>query len=80
LNSSAVEAIAGADKNKKFNLIKAEQVSAFLAEADEGKATTKELTNRVKLVEREGKDGTLFESLDVGQASAVPLRKNYLRK
>jgi len=80
LNSSAVEAIAGADKDKKFTPIKPEQVSAFLAEADKGQATTKELTNRIKLVEREGKGGTLFESLDMGQAGEVPLRKNYLRK
>jgi hypothetical protein len=51
---------------------------AFLTDAEKGKSNTKDVTGRVRLVERETKNGVLFESLDVSQPSAVPLRKNYL--
>jgi hypothetical protein len=78
LNSSAVEAVATTEKGKKFTPVKSEQVIAFLAEMEKGKATAKDLTRRVRLVEKETNAGLLFECLDLSGESAVPLRRNYL--
>jgi hypothetical protein len=80
LHGSVVEALSAADKAKKGSPITLDQVRAFLVEAEKGNTSAKNLDGRIRLVERETKGALLFESLDLAQPNAVPLRKSYLKK
>jgi hypothetical protein len=68
------------NKAKKGSPVTPDQVRAFLVEAEKGNTSAKDLNARIRLVERETKDALLFESLDLAQPNAVPLRKSYLKK
>ena len=77
LNGSAVEAVAEGRKDKPFKPATADTVKAFLADAEKGKASSQDLTSRVRLVERQGKKALLFETRDQLR-QAAPARCSYL--
>jgi hypothetical protein len=79
LKASAVEAVAGLKKGQAFEPATADAVRAFLADAEKGKASEKEVSARVNQVKRETEKNVLFESRDRAQGNA-PLRCSYLAK
>jgi hypothetical protein len=79
LKSSAVEAIAELQKNQKFDAVSAADVSAFLADAETGATTEKEVTKRVQMITRESKVNILFETRD-RSAKGPWLHRSYIKK
>ena len=77
LKANAVEAIAGMQK-EEFKPASPEAVSAFLVDAEKGKASEKEVTRRVKLVTREDDKNVFFETVDGAEGAWV--HRNYIRK
>jgi hypothetical protein len=80
LKGSAVEAIAQGEKGKKYTAITGEKVQAFLADAEKGTAKSKDITKRVRLIERETKDILFFECRDIAEPAAAPIRQSFLKK
>lgn len=78
LRANAVEAIAELQK-EKFEPASAEQVKAFLSEAESGKGSEKEVTGRVKLVTREDEKNILFETRD-GERKGAWIHRSYIKK
>jgi hypothetical protein len=79
LKASAVEAIAELQKGQKFDAVSAADVGAFLADAEGGAATEKEVTKRVQMITRESKVNILFETRD-RSASGPWLHRSYIKK
>jgi hypothetical protein len=79
LKASAVEAVAEVKKDKKFDPPTAEAVLAFLADADKGKTSEKDINKRYRQVERETAKACLFETCDREQ-KGVSLRRSYVGK
>jgi hypothetical protein len=79
LNATVVEAIAEAQKGKKFKDAKVKDIKALLGDADKGTASTKRVTRRIRLVTRETKKNVLFVTRD-REHEGIALRKNYLTK
>jgi hypothetical protein len=79
LKANAVEAIAELQKDKKFEPATVEQVKSFIAEAEAGKPTEKEVTGRIKLFTREDEKNILFETRDRTKEGAW-IHRNYIRK
>ena len=77
LKANAVEAIAGLRK-EEFKPASAEAVSAFLVDAERGRASEKDVTRRVKLVTREDDKNVFFETVDAREGAWV--HRNYIRK
>ena len=77
LKANAVEAIAGQQK-EAFKPASGEAASAFLVEAEKGKASEKNVTSRVKLVTREDEKNVFFETVDATDGAWV--HRNYIRK
>jgi hypothetical protein len=79
LKSSAVEAVAELQKDKKFDAPKAEAVLAFLADAEKGKKAEKDVNKRLQQVERESAKSYFFETCDRDQKGAS-VRRSYIAK
>jgi hypothetical protein len=79
LKGSVVEAIAEFKKGKTFKPVTALAVQAFLADAEKGKKTEKEVTRRIKLIQQETPKFLLFKCEDQKQAG-VAIRKSYVAK
>lgn len=79
LKASSVEAIAELQKDAKFEPLSEEQVKTFLAESEEGAASEKEVTARVRLVTRESKKSVFFETRDMADEN-VWVHRNYIKK
>ncbi|MHC4516917.1 MAG: ARPP-1 family domain-containing protein [Planctomycetota bacterium] len=79
LNASAVEAVAEHKDGQKFAPVGTDKVTAFLADRDDKKARSKNLTGRVQLVQSEGASNYFFETRDRANGTAW-LHRNYLRK
>lgn len=77
LKANAVEAIA-AQQKIEFTPATTEAVSAFLVDAEKGKASEKDVTRRVKLVTREDEKNVFFETVDATAGAWV--HRNYIRK
>ena len=77
LKANAVEAIA-AQKKDEFKPATVEAVSAFLVDAEKGRASEKAVTRRVKLVTREDEKNVFFETVDATEGAWV--HRNYIRK
>ena len=77
LRANAVEAIAAQQKSE-FKPATTEAVSAFLADAEKGRASEKDVTRRVKLVTREDEKNVFFETVDTTEGAWV--HRNYIRK
>jgi hypothetical protein len=79
LKASAVEAIAELQKGQKFDAVSANEVGAFLDDAEAGAATEKDVTKRVQMITRESKVNLLFETRD--RAGKGPwLHRSYIKK
>lgn len=79
LKASAVEAIAELQDNVQHKPVAGETIHAFLADSEKPKATTKEVTTRVKLVTREDDNNVFFETQDRRQNDGW-VHRNYIRK
>ena len=77
LKANAVEAIAGLQK-QEFSPASPEAVSAFLVDAEKGRASEKDVTRRVKLVTREDDKNVFYETVDGAEGAWV--HRNYIRK
>jgi hypothetical protein len=79
LKASAVEAVAELHKDKKFEAVNADRVRTFLADAERGKKTAKEVTQRIRQVQHETDKNILFETHDRDEKGA-PVRRSYISK
>jgi hypothetical protein len=79
LKATATEAVLELQKDKKFESPYIEAAVAFLADAEKGKATSRDVGKRFTLVQSESDSGLLFETRDKEQ-NDVMLRRNYLAK
>jgi hypothetical protein len=79
LKGSAVEALAELKKDGKFAPIATTAVTAFLADADKGKASEKKVTDRVRLIQKESAKNILFECRD-REGESAPVRRSYISK
>src|SRR5262249_32701315 len=73
------EAIAELKKDKKFQPVKAARFKAFMRDAEQGKASRKAITKRIRLVTHETKNNVLFVTQDKNHRGAM-LHKNYIAK
>lgn len=78
LKANAIEAIAELRKGLKFEPTTLEGVKTFLAEAENGKTSEKEVTARISLLTREDEKNILFETKDRTQKRWI--HRNYIRK
>jgi hypothetical protein len=79
LTASAIEAVAELEKESTNEPVNADAVSGFLAGAEKGDASQKEVTNRVNLVTREDEKSIFFETRDRRQKDAW-IHRNYIKK
>jgi hypothetical protein len=79
LAATVVEAISEKQKDKKFEHPKAETITAFMKEAETGKAEKNDVTRRVRMVTQETKKNYFFETQDLAN-KAAPVHKNYIKK
>lgn len=79
LNAAAVEAISEFKQGEKFGAISADAVTAFLRDAESGKAEQKDVTERVVSVKRESDKNLFFETRDRQRGDGW-LHRNYLLK
>jgi len=79
LKASAVEAVAELQKDKKFEAVTADRVRAFLADAETGKKTAKEVNRRIRQVQRDTEKNILFETRDRDEKGAA-VRRSYIGK
>jgi hypothetical protein len=79
LEASAIEAIAERRKDKQFEPATVEAVQAALAEAEQGRASEKEVTKRIKLITLETDRNIFFETRDRERREAW-IHRNYLTK
>lgn len=79
LRSSAVEAVADLPKQKNFAPATADALRAFIADAQSGKTSEKDVTRRVQLVTRETDQNLDFETRDRHAANAT-IHENYVSK
>jgi hypothetical protein len=79
LKASAVEAVAELQKGKKFEPVSAERVRAFLADAETGKKSEREVSRRIRQVQQETEKNILFETRDKDRKDA-PVRRSYISK
>jgi hypothetical protein len=86
LHASALEAFAELEKGKHFTPATVASVTAFLADADKGKTTEKEVSKDIRETAYSGENALRFDSKLIGgkkgdiASPAAPLRQNYLKK
>ncbi|MGH9969812.1 MAG: ARPP-1 family domain-containing protein, partial [Pyrinomonadaceae bacterium] len=78
LKANAIEAIAELQKDGKFQPPTEADVRSFLAEAERGQVSEKEVTARVKLLTRESDQNIFFETRD-GARKGVWIHRNYIK-
>jgi hypothetical protein len=79
LKASAVEAIAELNKDLDVKPVTDETVRGFLADSEQPKAATKDVTSRVRVVTREDDKNVFFETQDRTQKDGW-VHRNYIRK
>ena len=79
LNSSAVEALAELQKDKKFAPAQAADIKTVMEDAQKGQDTEKTLSPRVAIKSRETKD-TLYYGTTDSSNPAAPIHEGYLKK
>lgn len=78
LKAAAVEAVAHSRSVRLAEPVKAEAVSGFLADADEGAVRARAASGNASVVTREQKDNVVFEARD--DKSKVVVHKSYVKK
>lgn len=79
LKANAIEAIAELQKDGKFGAPTEGDVKSFLAEAERGQVSEKDVTARIKLLTRESDENIFFETRD-GARKGAWIHRNYIRK
>ena len=79
LRATSVEAVTAYQPGKKFDLVTASAVKAALADAESGKASARNLTDRTEIVVKETAQNVMFETRDKAQHE-VWIHRNYLTK
>ena len=79
LRASAVEAVSEYDRGRKIEPVSPDAVRAVLQDAESGKASSRDLSDRTEAVVRETSRNLLFETRDRGQRRAW-IHRNYLTK
>jgi hypothetical protein len=79
LNGSATEALAEQDKDKRFEVPRADAVKNFMATAVQGQKTEKEVTRRIRLICAESDKYLFLETRDKDQKGEV-VHRSYLKK
>jgi hypothetical protein len=79
LKASATEALAELDQQAKAEPVATEAIHEFLADSEQPKAKSKDVTQRVRVVTREDDDNIFFETQDRREKDAW-VHRNYIRK
>ena len=79
LRATSVEAVSSFKAGKKFEPVTANAVKAALADAESGKGSAKNLTDRTEVVVKESAQNVMFETRDRAQHDAW-IHRNYLTK
>ena len=79
LKASATEALAELDQKPAAEPVASENIHAFLADSEQPKAKSKEVTQRVRVVTREDDQNIFFETQDRREKDAW-VHRNYIRK
>ena len=79
IKANAVEALAELQKDLEVKPVSDEAVKTFLAESEKPAASTKDVTERVKLVTREDDKNAFFETQDRTQKDGW-VHRNYIKK
>jgi hypothetical protein len=79
LRASAVEAVSSYQPGKKFEPVPASAVRTALADAESGKGSAKNLTDRTEVVVKETAQNVMFETRDRAQHE-IWIHRNYLTK
>lgn len=79
LKASAIEAISELQQDLKYEPLSADHAKAFLAQSEDGAASEKAVTARVKLITRENKESVFFETRDSADDNAW-VHRNYIKK
>jgi hypothetical protein len=79
IKASAVEAVAELKKDLEVKPVEDETIRAFLAESEQAKAATKDVTPRVRVVTREDEKNIFFETQDRAEKDGW-VHRNYIRK
>ncbi|HKS11088.1 MAG TPA: DUF6569 family protein [Pyrinomonadaceae bacterium] len=79
LKASATEALAELDQKPAAEPVVSETIHSFLAESEQPKAKSKEVTQRVRVVTREDDENIFFETQDRREKDAW-VHRNYIRK
>jgi hypothetical protein len=79
LRASAVEAVAELSAYEKTATASMDSIRSFIADAESGRVSEREVTKRTKMIEREGGKVVFFETRDMAQAGAW-VHRNYLAK
>jgi hypothetical protein len=79
LKATAVEAVAELQKDLKFAPSKKDDVEAFFAAAEQGKASESNVGGRSKTVTRESDENVFLETLDTNQ-KATWVHRSYIKK
>ena len=79
IKASTVEAVAEIQKGLDHAPVTDESVKAFLAESEQASASTKDVTQHVRLVTREDDKNAFYETQDRTQKDGF-VHRNYIRK
>jgi hypothetical protein len=79
LRASSVEAVTGYQAGRKFDPVTATAVKTALGDAESGKASATNLTDRTEVVVRETAQNVMFETRDRAQHETW-IHRNYLTK
>lgn len=79
LKATAIEAVSELKGDMKFEPVSQEQVQAFFAAAEKGKASENNVNDRTKMVTRETDQDLFMESRDM-KANAMWIHRSYVKK
>jgi ARG/rhodanese/phosphatase superfamily protein len=79
LKATATEALAELDQHVNAEPVATETIDGFLADSEQPKAKSKDVTHRVKVVTREDDNNIFFETQDRREKDAW-VHRNYIRK
>jgi hypothetical protein len=79
LRASAFEAVTDFEGGKKFDGVEAKSITWVVNDADGGKSSVNDLTERTEIITRETAKNVMFETRDRAQ-KGVWIHKNYLTK
>ncbi len=79
LKATATEALAELDQQAKAEPVANETIHEFLADSEQPKAKSKDVTQRVRVVTREDDENIFFETQDRREKDAW-VHRNYIRK